>query len=230
MARSFNGTSDFIQVDAAVTSPIWWNDAMGRAYAGWVNAPAGQSNVSFYGEGQSTSNSSFWFLGIVQASPATNLLRWSGSSQPGLSSTSVVADGTWHHVALVINSSDPLTSNDALLYVDGNLEASSINMPSVNTGSGVKNRAAFGCLPRSTTGNFFKGLLAHWAIWNRPLSAEEVRVLARGELPSRLTPMHYWPLTAPEAIIAQSLGKRRNHGTFAGSTFSADVPPLVGRP
>jgi hypothetical protein len=233
MARKFNGTSDRVIVDAALTQPSWWNDTFGRAYAGWIKAPAGQSNVGIYSEGSSSSNTPFWFLSITQSGTGTaNGLRWVGASTPTAATSAVIADNTWHHIALVIDQTGnpPTTGNQYLIYVDGVLDTSA-RMTSTQGGPSSTNEATFGCLRRTTAANFLNGLLAHWAIWNRPLSGEEVRLLARGyRLPSELEPQNYWPLTGPDANIAQSLGKRHNHGTLVGTTFSADVPPLVGRP
>jgi hypothetical protein len=226
MARKFNGTSDYIQIDAAETSPVWWNDVMGRGYAGWIKAAAGQSNVGIYSEGSSASNTPFWFLSLSQTN--ANKLRWNGLGTPTVNTTATVADSTWHHIAVVILPI-PTTGNQYLIYVDGVLDQTA-SMVSTVTGASC-NQAALGALRRTTTGNFFSGLIAHWGIWNRALSADEVRMLARGtKLPLELEPQNYWPLTGPDDIFAQSLGKRRNHGTLAGTTMSADVPPLVGRP
>ncbi len=233
MARKFNGASDSIIVDAALTSPSWWQDRFGRTYAFWIKAAAAQSNVFMYSEGVIGNNNDFWGLSIV--SGGTNQLRWSGGTNfntIGATSTAVIADSTWHHCALTIDTSGnpPTTGNRFNMYVDGVLDQTGV-MTSANSGGGTTTLAAIGGLRRATTQtNFVNALLAHFAIWNRTLSAEEVRMLARGHLPSQFDPQNYWALTGPDTNVARSTGRRRNHGTLVGTTVSGDTPPVIPRP
>ena len=231
MARNFNGTSDNIRIDTVARLTSWYNDPGGRAFVGWLKAPAGQSNVFMYSEGASGNNTNFWGLSLI--SGGTNLLRASGLNFPagGLSSVSVVADSTWHHVAAVLYPNPTGTNNWFGLYVDGVLEASQGSLTSSSSGANT-NEATLGALRRSggTPASFYKGLLAHWAIWNRALSGEEVRMLARGtRLPSDLGPTHYWPMSHGEVGYAIDRGHSRAHGTLAGTSVSADSPKIKRR-
>ncbi len=225
MARNFNGSSDRIVVDAAATAVSWWNDTMGRAYCGWIKAAAGQSNVGIYSEGSLASNTPFWFLSLSQTN--ADKLRWNGLGTPTVNTTATVADSTWHHIALVIQPI-PTSGNRYNIYVDGVLDQTG-TMASTVSGASTS-AAAIGALRRTTTGNFFSGKIAHWAIWNRTLSGDEVRMLARGHLPSQFDPQHYWPLTRPQGGVARDIGRSPVHGTLVGTTVSGDEPPVILKP
>ncbi len=221
MARKFNGSTDRINVDTALLQPNLFTGTFSLAV--WVKGAA-QANTGIYSEGQTGATSQFWWIG--PDSTATSKMRWSPTNGPAAYVTSAtVFDSTWHHYALVV------TNNTYWVYVDGVLDGGPTNISAAQVGPSGLGRATIGALGRSTFGNFFTGQIAHLATWgNRPLTAEEVRMLARGvHLPSAYQPTNYWQLSGPDGVTARSLGRRRNHGTLVGTTFSADVPPLVGR-
>ncbi len=220
MARRFNGSSDRIIVDDARLQPNLFSES--HCCAVWVKGAA-QANTGVYSEGQLASTSNFWWFG--PDSTATSKMRWSVTNGPTAYVTSAtVFDNTWHHWALVV------TNHTYFVYVDGVLDGSG-NITSTQTGAGPLGHGTIGALGRTTPGNFFTGQIAHLAHWrNTVLSAEQIRMLARGHLPSQYDPTNYWPLTGPEGNTAPSLGKRHNHGTLVGTTLTGDNPPVYPRP
>jgi len=89
--------------------------------------------------------------------------------------STVVCDGAWHHVAVVLENDGSPNVNDVLLYVDGVLEVPSsvgdevvdtVLVPDVRIGVwGVANR-------------YFEGLIDEVRIYDRALTADEIATLA----------------------------------------------------
>lgn len=101
-------------------------------------------------------------------------------------SSTVVWDDNWHHVAWVQRAVG--NGAKAELYIDGVRDSLGLTVAypvSVNN-------TALGAFARATPGQFFTGLVDEVAIWERPLSPDEVALLAVSYItnpPSRLTPL-----------------------------------------
>lgn len=186
MARSFNGTSDLITIDA-VTAISTTSDAW--TWAGWVKGAA-QSTKAFVSQCANATNPQMYF-GTDSSTPFNNcrflLVDVGGVTRVNmLISTATVMDSTPHHVAVTWDS-----SANWVVYVDGVNDHSGSTSSAVSIGT---TRATFGCFRRSTNSDFLNGSLWDWARWSRALSAKEILSLANGLPPSHLGPDHYWPL------------------------------------
>jgi len=153
-------------------------------------------------------------------------LDWAVTGDPGESKTShgkgntIVTDGNWHHVALVV---DRATGNiNVTAYLDGSPDGhSSVS----NTGSTDKSRALrIGAAAKS---HFFKkGQIAEVRIWNTVRSETEIRT----HMNCRLTGKEhglvgYWRLDEGTGTIAHDLTDNNNDGTIHGAKweFAGDL-------
>lgn len=83
----------------------------------------------------------------------------------------VVADGQWHHVAGV------LKGTKSSIYVDGELDASMASSPAIS----VNDYSVLIGANAQVAGRLFRGLIDDVRIYDRALSADELRALAKGD-------------------------------------------------
>lgn len=209
MARSFNGTSDLIAVDGAVLNPTFSTSTF--TVAGWLNGAA-QQNKALYSEGRAAT-AAFFYLATQNGTP-NNKFLCATSSGAFATSTAVICDSTWHHVAVTFDG-----SGNWVMYVDGVSDKTGHTV----FGNLSLDRATLGALRRSTTGNWFAGGLAHWATWTRTLAAQEIVSLHNGMLPSLLGPTHYWPLWGADSPEPDLGNGTHGAGTLTGTGFVSGV-------
>jgi hypothetical protein len=95
-----------------------------------------------------------------------------------LSSTTILADGTWYHIAYVFDGAGD-ANEKVKLYVDGVLEASGPHDSSAVEAHGAS--LYVGTLNEAYAQNW-KGVLDDVSIWNIALSESEIRGYASGSL------------------------------------------------
>lgn len=158
-------------------------DAAGGPFTitAWVNGPP-QEDTRFYSEGSSASNSPLYTLGTGRISLGTgdrfHLFVRNDANTPlaNTSSTSVVFDNTWHHVA-VVDAGGSVT-----VYIDGVPEAVNFSYSISGTHTGV-DRVSLGAVLRATACCYFNGLIDDVRVYPFALSATAVAtVLADGPL------------------------------------------------
>lgn len=216
MARSFNGTSDYIAADAAHIT----NAGVEFSIAFWVNA-ALVNGQELYGEGNSGAAGPFFQIQCNSTGRIVISVRsgTGGASDQGTTSA-VVFNSVWRHVCVTQNAANGLG-----IYIDGSLDKGFGRTALSNAAGQTFNTATWGALRRNTTAGFYGGLLAHGATWSRVLSAQEVAALANGQLPPALGPAHYWPLwgvDSPEPDLVSA----GTDGTLTGTSQAAGGPPV----
>ncbi len=156
----------------------------------WVKAPW-TAGSWFFTESSTLGNNPAFCLGQRNSynDKLNTFVRTDGGSQvnDNRASTTVVWDDNWHHIAWVQRAIGSSTFK-VELYIDGVLDGL---VPTAAYPVNVNN-TALGAFARATPGQFFTGLVDEVAIWERPLSAAEVALLANSYLtnpPSRLTPL-----------------------------------------
>jgi hypothetical protein len=80
-----------------------------------------------------------------------------------------VADGQWHHVAMVLNDDGSPNVTEMLVYVDGQLEANTALDEPINTVAGSDFRVGNGHANRR-----LNGLIDQAGVWSRALDATEI--------------------------------------------------------
>jgi hypothetical protein len=192
-ALSFNGTS---QYGKRITAGSVYG-LNNYSVSLWVKGtlPLLQNRAVFADGGNS---SALYFLMGTENVASGNLgrLNFKTGSTSALNdkrSTSIVFDGTWHHVVWTD------ANGTAKLYVDGVRDATDFTYthPTMALGN-----VTIGALYRTSAGLFFPGSIDEVGVWNRVLSSTEVQQLkaAHAPLPTIIKP-----------VIAQPFVGSTNH-------------------
>jgi hypothetical protein len=212
MARSFNGSSDFITLGITQTTAF----ARPISFSCWalLNSGAGSFPliIGF------TAGGSFTFFGINIGSSSGLNVFYSGVDQTN--NGSAFSTNVWHNCVF---TDDGAT---VTVYQDGS---------SVGTGGsiGTITNSANVVIGNNAQGNsFWKGSIADAAFWNVVLTAAEIRALSNGARPFTIRPGNfngYWPfdgLQSPEP----DLSGKANNGTLTGTALAAGPPVMMFTP
>lgn len=211
MARSLNGTSDYI---ATASNPTTTTSDLSVGI--WVLAtsfPANEIYPIYNGNGASSGFGLFF--------PAsTGILHFLFGGVRDQASGVAISLGVWHHILGVWISS----SGTMLQYVDGVLanSISGIGAPHAATG-----QCLLGCASDIT--RFWPGSLADGTIWTAALTAAEASALFQGARPSQIRPLSlaFWmPLTGLQSPEPDLSGGKFN-GTLNGAPAPAFGPPIT---
>lgn len=155
----------------------------------WAKAPAAAGGWVF-AEASTAGNNPAFCMGMLNSSPALDGFVRSDAGQPAgdhrLSSTPVW-DDEWHNIVWVQHDAGGVPK--ASLYIDGVLDGAGNLNPVYPV---TPNNTALASFARATPGQFYTGVIDEVAIWERPLSPEEVALLQNGPItnpPSRLSPL-----------------------------------------
>lgn len=172
-ALNFDGTNNYV---VAANNVSFQNCVAARSFSfsGWIKtATAGFGSV--FGAGVTTANDPSMFL----RADATNntLLQWfvrnaAGTVNFSVTSTSAVNTDKWIHVAAIMGGNG---SVGARLYINGIEEASQATYAG-GTAS-TWDRFGIGATLRLAVGTYFTGCMDDVRLFNRPLTASEVRSL-----------------------------------------------------
>jgi len=176
-AFSFNGTSQFLSRTHEISPendrmPIYLSPAA-YTISLWVKGLPQAASRSFFCMGNNANNTP---LAWIETDPTANgdklgffLRTTSGTTIINhTKSTSVVLDDAWHHIAWVDNQ------GSVALYVDGVRDGANFNYAPAAAGSFLLNYTTIGALARGTAANYFAGAIDEVALWERPLTPEEV--------------------------------------------------------
>jgi hypothetical protein len=207
---SFNGTSDYARLASAViaTHPV--------TLACWANVTSIAASITTLGV-TSSADQSRQSIGITATTGAAHIQTDSGASAAvGVSATGVTIN-TWQHLCGACSA-----ANSRIAYrngVAGTTETTSRTPASLS-------RTSIGVRDTNTQANWVPGLVAHAAIWNVALTAEEILALAKGWNPTRIRRsalVFYVPLMG-------GIARDRASGTsltLTGTSASADGPPCM---
>lgn len=177
MARSFNGSTDWLALASAPVSasPVSWSL--------WVYDSGGAAQQTPFALSNSGAATTY-FETDIQAGKAVRCAERNSANAVAASGGTLSA-ATWTHVCGVVRTG----GNDRSIFLAGTKTSSttSTTAPSVNQIQIGRRRAA-------TT--FFAGRLAEIGLWNVALSDATVAALAAGDAPSLHTTglVAYWPL------------------------------------
>lgn len=157
-ATSFNGTSDYVDIPLNIYG---YNEI---TYSTWIKID-GSPASSLY----STITGNYGRSGIyIDSNGKARARAWDTTDHYTISTTSVT-DNQWHHIAATYDQNNTLTK----IYVDGNHEnqmsyyPNIINWPSSYIAEN----------PRTTVDILLNGLMADTRLYNRALSADEIKRL-----------------------------------------------------
>jgi hypothetical protein len=157
-ATSFNGTSDYVNIPLNIYG---YNEI---TYSTWIKINGSPASSQY-----STITGNYGRSGIYISSDGKARARaWDTTDHYTISTTSVT-DNQWHHIAATYDQNNTLTK----IYVDGNHEnqmsyyPNIINWPSSYIAEN----------PRTTADIPLNGLMADTRLYNRALSADEIKRL-----------------------------------------------------
>jgi len=155
-AQSFDGVNDYILKNSPTNLPT---GSTNRTICAWVY-PQAQSgeNIGIVDYG-ANSVGQVCRLSRDGTNKQFNINFWGGDA----SGVIIANDNEWHFVCGVVNS------GTNLIYVDGIFDSSTVSSPNTVVGT-LK-------IGNGSDGSFFKGVIEEAAIWNRALSANEVKEL-----------------------------------------------------
>lgn len=186
------------------------NNDQGFSIAMWVNAIGqGYSDLRFFAEGSSDSNTPLFTMGTVPGGPDGRLhlyIRNDAGQAVAFDSTREVLDGTWHHIVWVE------ANGQARLYIDGLQDETDV---SYTRGTFTFNQTSLGGILRAAPSHYLPCTLDEVAAWNRPLTYTEVQLLYSQGVPEP-------PAVVPPQISVQPVGRE----VFAGSRVELSVEAI----
>jgi len=206
---TFNGSDDY--VDCGTSSNLKFNYGQSFSVELWKYLVTGASSSGFIiskGAGVAVYN--------YKMTAANQFVISNGSSQVVINAGNVNYD-TWQHLALVYDSS--LSPNKMIAYVDG----VEINRTTISAIGNDDNSVLLGKYYGGGSVYYFKGTIDSVRIYNRALTAAEIRQLAN--LPSPQSGLiGYWNF---DGDVSDSSGNS-NDGTWSGSTTNRYVSGYRG--
>jgi hypothetical protein len=118
----------------------------------------------------------YWLFGVYPDGQVGVFLSAGNEIKSGIR----VADGTWHHVAVVLEDDGSASLNEVQLFIDGlRVNGTGSSTMAVNTPAGYD--ITIGAYQfNGQPGAFFKGVIDDVRIYERALTADEVKSLADG--------------------------------------------------
>lgn len=160
-ALSFNGSSQAISIPSNSQTQL---SSKGTVMA-WVKSSTTTGSMA------AVSKSSNFWLGL--ASGRVTIYDWTSANT--CSDTTVIADGSWHHIAVTLDSG---VTNGSTIFVDGVAKKTCIWTPVSQTGYVAIGAVQSGA---STYLQYFTGSIDHAKIYNRLLSPDEVLAEYNGQ-------------------------------------------------
>jgi hypothetical protein len=151
---SFNGSSQLVSIASNAQTQL---NSTGTIEA-WVKSSTTTGSMA------AVSKSSNFWLGIASGKAA--VYDWTSATT--CSDTATIADGSWHHIAVTLNSG---VSNGSILYVDGAPKKTCTWTPLSQTGYVAIGAVQTGA---STYTEYFTGSIDHTKVFNRILTDDEL--------------------------------------------------------
>ena len=222
-ALNFDGVDDYVDAGSGTvldnittkTISLWIyktgaNAARFWMNKGWVTGTGGGNGWQWGFRGNGTTFDYRHSWSITNGS-------WQGTAQ-------MVAN-RWYHVALTYDASS--TSNNPRMFINGVEDTVSIlNTPSGTVGNDNANLLVIGA--ESNAGdNPFTGLIDDVRIYNRAMSASEIRMLYRGNA-TRVGLVGYWPLIGnTSGTFEPDFSGKGNHGTRTLGPYRSAMSPYM---
>ena len=218
----FNGSSSFVRIPASASMNVGTNN-IGFTVEAWVN-PAGaaidnlqeifQWNLAS-GSGGTPIGVQLELSGNFDAGLHLNIIDTTLTAHQLYSASGIMTGNTWQHVAATY---DEQTGN-AVIYRNG------IAVVSANLGTGYTPWTSpdlyLGCRPAGSFANFFNGMIDEAAVYNRPLSSNEIAAIYNAGGSGKCIP------PAPPVITSQPIGQTNVvNSTASFSVTATGTAPL----
>jgi hypothetical protein len=233
---SFDGVDDYVRVP---DSPNLYPGVGSFTVDAWIKTQQAGEIIAHYECGGSCTGgaNSLYALAVDSNGKLVGDLRDSTFSSQELTSTAVIADNIFHHVAMVRDT----TNNQLLLYVDGVQEASALLTVTgtIKNDDGEADPVTIGADIRASTSNLvslFRGIIDEVEYFNRALPQSEIQALYEAASAGKCKPVctppppnlvSWWPGDEnANDIEGSNNGTLQNGATLAagkvGQAFSFD--------
>jgi hypothetical protein len=176
MAIDFNGATDRIDI---ANARDW--AAQAQTFAAWVWLDSADATSEYFFCDHLASDSAFGMI-FFRPGGTTGLQHTtvtSGTAQGSATVDSILATGSWIHIAMTWNGLIGTPATDTLFYVGGAVQTNVAGTTGTGTASALTGRHSLGGRVTDDTRNF-DGRMAEAARWNRVLTATEIATLASG--------------------------------------------------
>lgn len=172
---SFDGVNDYVNL--GVFTPFQFANTT-FTVTGWFKSGPADTGGVFVAQGGSGAG---WFVGLNNNTSGmlSAVIKNSDGGQSGkLSTQGGFNDNIWHHFTFVMTTNtSAYASNNSLLYADGVLLSSSENSDSTSGGYATSSVVASLGVRNAGSSLLFKGSLDEVRIYNRALTAAEIKSL-----------------------------------------------------
>lgn len=221
-ALSFNGSSQAVSIASNSQTQL---NSTGTLEV-WVKSSTTSGSMAAVAK-----NNNFW-LGLSTGMAA--MYNWTTSTM--CSDTTTIADGSWHHIAVTLNSG---VSNGSTLYVDGVAKKTCTWTPVSQTGYVSIGAVQTGA---STHTQYFTGSLDHVKLLNRILTADEIQAEYSGQSSGTVSGLSLGTITPGTSnmvlsdVITQTdaggytLALSQDHNLTSGSDTIPSISGSIGTP
>jgi hypothetical protein len=223
-ATTFDGTDDYTSMPSSSAYNFAYNQDFGVST--WVKIPSTQVNTGSTTNEiiQKWNNSANGYPFVIRLTNQThgtpgkiNAVRYDGTNNPGVSSTTTINDNTWHFISFTKRSSV------LSLYIDGALQGTATDTTTGTTSN--SDPLTIGVRAGSPYLYYLTGSVDEPRIYNRALSADEVSKLYRTTAPDNPDTglVGYWSFNGPDVAgtTAYDRSGKGNNGTLTNSPTKA---------
>ncbi|MFZ2970230.1 MAG: LamG domain-containing protein, partial [Minisyncoccia bacterium] len=209
----FDGKDDYIL--APITESFLFGTGNNWTVSTWIKAPASGLNGNIMRVDSSAGGRDLWLF----RKSGTNTLQLqfgdtSGTLHSSISTT-IIADNNYHFVVGVVNAS----LDKVYLYIDGKLDNEATDISTTWDSSNNPDELCIGCYYNNGAPiEYFKGLIDEVRIYNRALSADEIR-----QLYNQKKPILEMKFDEGSGQIAYDGSFNNNDGTIYGATGTAEA-------
>ena len=211
-AAEFNGTDEYIYRSVA---DFRSSDSLGTVEV-WFKTDSTSSKTLFSSSDDADEYRNIEF-GINNGYININQRNGVVDSSDSISGGTNIADGQWHHGVFIS------TGDEYVMYVDGSLEsltvASGSNSGDWFAATSNRDNIYIGAVSRSILVGFFDGLIDEVRIYNRALSAAEVRYHY-----NRGAPVAHWKFDEGSGSTAYDSTENNNDGILYGEMATSTAP------
>ena len=183
-ALYFDGVNDYVQVPS---NSLFQGGNM-KTLEAWVKPSSLSASQMVLEKGDTnlgTAERGPYYLAICNDGRVVVDVYDTTATANGFASSSVLSPNNWYFLALVINTSEPVATNQVKLYINGIQETRNSNGCQLNTASNLgtirSNTQPLFIGIRDTQGTkslSFSGIIDDVRIWNRSLSQAEIQSIS----------------------------------------------------
>lgn len=214
MARTLNGTSDYLDLDSIKGSV----SASAGSIGGWFKPANNDAVIRAIITWRIDSSNRIELIDFNGIAALNIRARHTGGGTNKDITGSSISAGSWAHAMVTWSSA----ADEWKYYLNGS------QVGSTATGLGtISGTPAVFYLGNDTFSEYAVGDLAEWGVWTAALTAAEVASLAKGFSPLLVRPASILDTFAVMGSASPEPGSRGNSATLGGTPAKADHPRII---